>query len=134
MLMPGKTQRKTRDIDPRSSTDFDKQIGLLVRDRRISMGLTQVDVAKLLGVGQSQFNKYEMGDNRIPASRLVQLADVLQLPVTHFLRVSSTETRERSSPQLKADDRALLDVARQLSSTQRAQLLKIARILLAERS
>jgi transcriptional regulator with XRE-family HTH domain len=95
------------------------------------LGLTQLDVARALGVGQSQFNKYEMGDNRIPASRLVQLADILQMPVTRFFPSDRSEGVERSSPSLKADERALLEVARQLSPAQRTQLLKIARVLLA---
>ncbi|NIA70122.1 helix-turn-helix transcriptional regulator [Pelagibius litoralis] len=48
------------------------------------MGLSQNTVAQSLGITFQQIQKYERGTNRIVASRLFRLAQVLQVPVQYF--------------------------------------------------
>src|SRR5437899_2728342 len=45
------------------------------------MGLTQTELGARVGVTFQQIQKYEKGTNRIGASRLQQIADVLRTPV-----------------------------------------------------
>jgi transcriptional regulator with XRE-family HTH domain len=59
-------------------------LGKLVRLRRIEQKLSQSELGDLLGVSFQQVQKYEKGINRIGASRLQQIADALEVPVTFF--------------------------------------------------
>lgn len=60
------------------------QIGRRVRDRRLELGLSQVDLARRLGVTYQQVQKYERGTNRIAADRLHGLARILDVPIPYF--------------------------------------------------
>jgi transcriptional regulator with XRE-family HTH domain len=54
---------------PRAA-DFDRRLGLAIRQRRIMLGLSQQQMAELIGVTYQQAHKYEKGINRISAARL----------------------------------------------------------------
>lgn len=60
------------------------QIGRRLRDRRLALGLSQVDLARRLGVTYQQVQKYERGANRIAADRLQDLARILDVPIPFF--------------------------------------------------
>jgi DNA-binding XRE family transcriptional regulator len=50
--------------------DIDHHVGARVRERRIMLGLTQQQLADLIGVTYQQAHKYERGINRVSAGRL----------------------------------------------------------------
>jgi transcriptional regulator with XRE-family HTH domain len=62
----------------------DQHVGSRVRMRRVMLKLSQTDLADGLGVSFQQVQKYEKGTNRIGASRLQQISQVLQVPVAFF--------------------------------------------------
>jgi transcriptional regulator with XRE-family HTH domain len=62
----------------------DVHVGMRVRLRRTLQGLTQENLAKALGITFQQVQKYERGANRIVASRLFEMARVLNVPVSYF--------------------------------------------------
>ncbi len=62
----------------------DVHVGRRIRERRMLMGLSQEQLARLLGVTFQQIQKYERGTNRVGASRLVELARILQVPLGWF--------------------------------------------------
>jgi transcriptional regulator with XRE-family HTH domain len=62
----------------------DAAVGRRVRARRILVGKSQGDLGDLVGVTFQQIQKYESGQNRISASRLLSIAEVLGVPVAHF--------------------------------------------------
>src|SRR5919112_2582678 len=64
--------------------DVDRHVGARVRERRIMLGLTQQQLADLIGVTYQQAHKYERGINRISAGRLYEIAQVLSVPVGYF--------------------------------------------------
>lgn len=64
--------------------DIDKHLGLAVRQRRKCRGWSLVRLADALDVSFQQLQKYENGENRISASRLYRLADVLDCGVEDF--------------------------------------------------
>jgi transcriptional regulator with XRE-family HTH domain len=74
----------------KSSTLIDQQVGSRVRMRRLMLKLSQTDLADGIGVTFQQVQKYEKGMNRIGASRLQQIADVLQVPVTFFFETTAS--------------------------------------------
>ena len=62
----------------------DKYVGARVRMRRMMLGITQQKLGNALKLTFQQVQKYEKGTNRIGASRLQQIAHVLQVPESFF--------------------------------------------------
>ena len=63
---------------------IDKHVGSRVRMRRMMLGMSQEKLGDALGLTFQQVQKYEKGTNRIGASRLQQIAHILQVPVSFF--------------------------------------------------
>ncbi len=63
---------------------IDKHVGSRVRMRRMMLGMSQEKLGDALGLTFQQVQKYEKGSNRIGASRLQQIAHILQVPVAFF--------------------------------------------------
>ena len=74
---------------------IDKHVGARVRMRRLMVGMSQGKLGEALDVTFQQIQKYEKGANRIGASRLQQLARVLDVPPAFFFdgRAVSGEAR-----------------------------------------
>jgi len=63
---------------------IDKHVGSRVRMRRMMLSMSQEKLGDALGLTFQQVQKYEKGTNRIGASRLQQIAIILQVPVAFF--------------------------------------------------
>ncbi|MDX1575523.1 MAG: helix-turn-helix transcriptional regulator [Kiloniellales bacterium] len=83
---------------------IDRLVGRQLRKRRIELGLTQLSVAKAIGVTFQQIQKYERGSNRIVASRLYDLASTLDVPVEYFFAEAQEATPTGPEAQEAADD------------------------------
>ena len=59
----------------------DKYVGSRIRMRRIMLGMSQEKLGESLGLTFQQIQKYEKGTNRVGASRLQQISEILQVPV-----------------------------------------------------
>jgi transcriptional regulator with XRE-family HTH domain len=88
--------------------DTDRHVGARMRARRIMLGLTQHQMAELIGVTYQQAHKYEKGINRVAAGRLYQIAQALGVEVGYFFEGLQTTSRSVPSPR----QRMLLDLAR----------------------
>jgi transcriptional regulator with XRE-family HTH domain len=62
----------------------DLMVGARMRLRRKQLGLSQEKLGEKLGITFQQIQKYEKGTNRVGASRLQAMADVLGVPVGYF--------------------------------------------------
>jgi transcriptional regulator with XRE-family HTH domain len=62
----------------------DRHVGSRVRMRRILIGMSQERLGESLGLTFQQVQKYEKGTNRIGASRLQQISQILGVPVEFF--------------------------------------------------
>jgi transcriptional regulator with XRE-family HTH domain len=62
----------------------DTHVGKRLRMRRLMLGLSQTKIANALGLSFQQVQKYEKGANRIGASRLRHLSQILEVPETFF--------------------------------------------------
>lgn len=58
---------------------IDVAIGEKIRERRHVVGMSQTSLAELMGLTFQQVQKYEKGSNRVAASRIIDLARVLQV-------------------------------------------------------
>ena len=68
----------------KSPNSIDVYVGNRVRVRRKTLGMTQHGLAELLGITFQQIQKYEKGTNRIGASRLQRISEILRVPVGFF--------------------------------------------------
>ena len=71
-------------IAKKAPNPTDKHVGARVRMRRMMLGMSQEKLGDALGLTFQQVQKYEKGANRIGASRLQQIAHILQVPVSFF--------------------------------------------------
>src|SRR5918999_6573473 len=88
--------------------DVDRHVGARMRERRVMNGLTQQQMADLIGVTYQQAHKYESGVNRIAAGRLYIIAQVLGADVGYFFEGLENESATDPTPQ----QRVFLDLAR----------------------
>ena len=93
----------------------DVHVGSRVRMRRIILGMSQQRLAKELSVTFQQIQKYERGLNRIGASRLWDLAQVLGVSVDFFYEdlgvdVSNQSPRKLNHPSQLSQDTAIFDM------------------------
>jgi transcriptional regulator with XRE-family HTH domain len=72
------------DKGTRRPNPMDVHVGTRVRLRRMLLGISQEKLGEHLGLTFQQIQKYEKGVNRIGASRLWDLASVLEVPVQFF--------------------------------------------------
>lgn len=63
---------------------IDVHVGSRVRLRRMMVGMSQEKLGEHLGITFQQIQKYEKGSNRIGASRLQNIARVLDIPISFF--------------------------------------------------
>src|SRR3954453_12645608 len=71
-------------IDGRIPRPVDKHVGERLRMRRIMLKISQVELARQLGITFQQVQKYENGKNRISASSLHGIAQILRVPHGFF--------------------------------------------------
>ena len=72
----------------------DKHVGGRLKTRRQKLGITQGRLAKELNLSFQQIQKYEKGTNRIGASRLQQLCDFLDVPISYFFDDGQRPSRQ----------------------------------------
>ncbi len=96
---------------------IDKHVGSRVRMRRMMLGMSQEKLGDALALTFQQVQKYEKGTNRIGASRLQQISQILQVPVAFFFEGApilpegavSTGLQEAPSPAYVSDFLATSD-------------------------
>ncbi len=71
-------------MSSKNPNPIDVHVGNRVRMRRMLIGMSQERLGKELGLTFQQVQKYERGTNRISASRLYRIAQVLGVPVQYF--------------------------------------------------
>ena len=116
----------------------DVHVGKRIRHRRWLVGMTQQQLAESVGIKFQQIQKYETGANRVSASRLWDIADALEVPVSFFFEglqdTSAEETANADSavPNDLLGDKEALDLVRSyyaIPENQRRRLFELARVL-----
>jgi transcriptional regulator with XRE-family HTH domain len=92
--------------------DVDRHVGARMRERRVMLGLTQQQMAELIGVTYQQAHKYEKGINRVAAGRLYKIAQALGVDVSYFFEGLGTDKAFSATPQ----QRLLLELTRNFVS------------------
>lgn len=114
----------------------DVHVGKRVRHRRWMVGMTQQQLAEQVGIKFQQIQKYETGMNRISASRLWDIADALDVPVSFFFEgLNGKSPEQEADSSLPADilsDKEALELVRSyyaIPENQRRRLFELARVL-----
>lgn len=79
---------------PRKPNPIDIHVGGRIRLRRMMNGLSQERLGEQMGLTFQQIQKYEKGANRVGASRLFQLAKVLEVPISYFFDDLETDSSD----------------------------------------
>ena len=64
--------------------ESNKKIEDIIKGLRKAKGLSQMQLAEMLGVSYQQVQKYEKGNTKISVERLSQIAKVLDVPINIF--------------------------------------------------
>ncbi|MGF1501894.1 MAG: helix-turn-helix domain-containing protein [Paracoccaceae bacterium] len=107
----------------------DTHVGQRVRQRRWMIGMTQQQLANNVGIKFQQIQKYETGANRISASRLWDIADALDVPVSFFFEGIHGDVSATAPQGDVLTDKEALDLVRAyyaIPETQRRSLFDLA--------
>jgi transcriptional regulator with XRE-family HTH domain len=96
--------------------------------RRMMLGMTQERLAHKLGLTFQQVQKYEKGTNRMGSSRLQQVADILQVPVTFFFEGVPGKSRAKGDAPSPAFVSKFLATADGLALTKAFMQIKSAKL------
>jgi transcriptional regulator with XRE-family HTH domain len=113
----------TKKPDP-----VDKHVGNRVRARRTARSMTQEKLGDALGLTFQQVQKYEKGINRVGASRLQHIAQILQVPVTFFFDGAPGQPKTRDDAPSPAYVAEFLGTADGLALTAAFTRLKDAKL------
>ncbi|OCJ67349.1 transcriptional regulator [Agrobacterium tumefaciens] len=72
------------EANKKQPNPIDVHVGSRIRLRRNILGMSQERLAESLGISFQQIQKYERGTNRVGASRLQNIAGILNIPVSFF--------------------------------------------------
>jgi transcriptional regulator with XRE-family HTH domain len=114
----------------------DVHVGKRIRHRRWLVGMTQQQLAQHVGIKFQQIQKYETGANRVSASRLWDISETLEVPISFFFEGLEREQARQSAtdsvpPDLMGDKEALELIRSYYSipENQRRRLFDLARVL-----
>ena len=107
--------------------NFNRHLGSKLRMRRLALGLTQTKVAQAINVTFQQIQKYEKGTNGISSLRIMQLGNILKVPVMYFFEdyPGFTETAKDSTGEEDLNFSFLAKLFSALSDKQKEKILQI---------
>ena len=103
-------ERTEKNFRITNNNAVDMHVGKRVRLRRTLLGLSQEQLGTELNITFQQVQKYERGANRISASRLWDIGQILDVPINYFFD-DITENTMRSSPRRVSRGSELLDLS-----------------------
>lgn len=114
----------------------DVHVGKRIRHRRWMNGTTQQQLAEQVGIKFQQIQKYETGMNRVSASRLWDISNVLNVPVSFFFEgLDAQPAADVAGSDMPGDiltDKEALELLRSyyaIPENQRRRLFDLARVL-----
>jgi len=104
--------------------------GERIARRRKTLGISQEELAALIGTNQKQISRYENGHNDPTADVLIAMARALETTADWLLGLSDVEERPlRGVTDLNEDERELILIYRSKPASKRRQVVDIARVV-----
>lgn len=100
--------RELRDLDK----NFNETVGERLRAARLSLGLSQTELAQRLGLSYQQVQKYEVGTNGLSLSRALQMAGALGITLDRLMPDAPQPTAGGDGQDPMALDRGTRRMAR----------------------
>lgn len=111
-----------------SLQEYNKIVGINIRNCRLNAGLNQQQLGDVLGVTFQQMQKYERGLNRVSAASLKMLSEYMNTPIEYFFG-----EQEKAFPNMgnaKASKRPLQILNALMLIEDRAVMVLIERLIL----
>jgi transcriptional regulator with XRE-family HTH domain len=91
---------------------IDVHVGKRIRMGRLLLDMNLATFANALGVSFQQVQKYEKGTNRVSASRLSVMADILGMPISFFFDGLAPGTPEETALRERLEQRETIELVR----------------------
>jgi len=124
---------KPKKLDPKNAAQLgvprpvDQHVGHRLRQRRTLLGLSQEKLGEAVGLTFQQIQKYERGANRIGASRLFQLSQILDVPVGYFFEEMSGEVEKTRGERTGSAQNPALEIVNSDDPLARRETLELVR-------
>ena len=105
---------------------IDVHVGARLRLRRTLLGISQEKLAEMIGLTFQQVQKYEKGANRVSSSRLVDLANALDVEIAYFFQEMSAEIQQQT-PSMLLDAKKLPTIDHEKDPTMKRETLELVR-------
>jgi transcriptional regulator with XRE-family HTH domain len=125
--MPRHRRRAGRNLS------LDMALGRAIRRLRLAAGKSQAELGDAIGVSFQAVQKYESGENRVSATRLVELSRYFQVPLAEFLAEAEADEAPLPAPRISSKWVATtLQELSRLKPAMRVALLDLLRALNTE--
>jgi len=108
-----------------------REIGVIIRNRRKELGLSQEQLSEKVGVSYQQIQRYENGGSMLNVENVQRVAKALAIPVTQFFEVSTNPTAHTDESAIStSDEKTLLKHFKQIENNpDRQAVIQVARRL-----
>ncbi len=115
--------RKAKPVAQKSQTGTNEvaAIGSRLRRLRKDRGLTQAELARQIGIQQSDLSRMEKGEYRVSLDNLFKILGVFDLDLAEFFGEHKISSAVENQP-LSRDDMKILHLLRELSPEGRAEV------------
>lgn len=108
-----------------------REIGIIIRNRRKELGLSQEQLSEKVGVSYQQIQRYENGGSMLNVENVQRVAKALAIPVTQFFEDSMCPSVDKDASAIStSDEKALLKHFKQIENNpDRQTVIQVARRL-----
>lgn len=107
-------------------------LGMNIRKYRKALGLTQTELAAILGTSQYVITNYERGTNNPLASSLPQIAKALGVSIDQLFGFESTSHQDKPEPKKSSREGKLIEAFKKLKPAQQRVIVQQAQALARE--
>ena len=120
-------KNETKNFRVTNNNAIDMHVGKRVRLRRTLLGMSQEQLGVTLNLTSQQVQKYESGTNRISASRLWDLSQILDVSIGYFFEDMSSQTKLASPRKANINSKKFLDQAIERDPMAKRETLELVR-------
>tara|TARA_B100001057_G_C22575706_1_gene842958 strand:+ start:291 stop:752 length:462 start_codon:yes stop_codon:yes gene_type:complete len=125
--MEDENKNKNKNFRVTNNNSVDMHVGKRVRLRRTLLGLSQEQLGDALNLTFQQVQKYECGTNRISASRLWDISQILDTSISYFFEDMSPQTKLGSPRKVNREEQKLLEDDFERDPISRRETLELVR-------
>ncbi len=122
-----KMEDENKNFGVTNNNSVDMHVGKRVRLRRTLLGLSQEQLGDALNLTFQQVQKYERGTNRISASRLWDISQILDTSISYFFEDMSPQTKLGSPRKVNREEQKLLEDDFERDPISRRETLELVR-------